>query len=68
MSIYVSICEHMLTYVNICNSHMLTFVDICWHMLTNVNKFQSKVFHCRLKTLNKLFLGGNFDWIKYLMQ
>ncbi len=47
MSTYVSICEHMLTYVNICKSHMLTFVDICWHMLTNVNKFQSKVFHCK---------------------
>jgi hypothetical protein len=46
MSTYVSICEHMLTYINICKSHMLTFVDICWHMLTNVNKFQSKVFHC----------------------
>ena len=46
MSTYVSICEHMLTYVNICKSHMLTNVDICWHMLTNVNKFQSKEFHC----------------------
>ena len=51
MSTYVSICEHMLTYVNICKSHMLTFVDICWHMLTNVNKFQSKVFHCTQKDI-----------------
>ena len=54
MSTYVSICEHMLTYVNICKSHMLTNVDICWHMLTNVNKFQSKVFHCKKKDYFKI--------------
>ena len=59
MSTYVSICEHMLTYVNICKSHMLTNVDICWHMLTNVNKFQSKVFHCIKIYLNKIYLIFN---------
>ena len=62
MSTYVSICEHMLTYVNICKSHMLTNVDICWHMLTNVNKFQSKVFHCN-RNLKKSMLNYFFPVI-----
>jgi hypothetical protein len=52
----------MLTYVNIC-LHMLTYVNMCKrHMLTYVNKFQSKVFHSTLNHfIFKKFIPRIYD-------